>query len=254
MNGIDRSFIIPVLDYSPHSPYNINTLLEDLAEANGEVICIFNSEKVFEDLKKHPRIDKFCYNSSNAGVSRSWNMGINLAEGEVLYILNADLHIDLDSLGVLEDCLVANEDALIVGPEGSDLKYINQQLSVDSMYKKGAVGGIQKVDNVSGFCMALLRERFVSNGFSFDTRFSPCFMEEWDIGLQAQLGGMSCYVVSMSGYDHHWGISLDNGQSINYFGRDMSRSDILKKNSQLFADKWFPILDQYWHSKASVNQ
>ena len=40
-----RSFIIPVLDYSPHSPYNINTLLVDLEEIHGEVICVFNSRE-----------------------------------------------------------------------------------------------------------------------------------------------------------------------------------------------------------------
>ena len=78
---IQRSLIIPVLDFSPHSPFNIHTLLADLQEVSGEVVCIFNSLEVFEALRHHPRIDKFCFNKSNAGVSRSWNMGINLSEG-----------------------------------------------------------------------------------------------------------------------------------------------------------------------------
>ena len=43
---ITRSFIIPVLDYSPHSPYNVTTLLDDLESIHGEVICIFNSHEV----------------------------------------------------------------------------------------------------------------------------------------------------------------------------------------------------------------
>jgi len=77
---VSRSFIIPVLDYSPHSPYNITTLLNDLEEIHGEVICIFNSHEVFDKLRDHSRIDKYCFNSLNAGVSRSWNIGINLAE------------------------------------------------------------------------------------------------------------------------------------------------------------------------------
>ena len=88
-----RSFVIPVLDFSPHSAYNILTLLEDLHEVEGEVICIFNTAEVFEKLRSHARIDKFCFNNLNAGVSRSWNMGINLAEGRAVFIMNADLNL-----------------------------------------------------------------------------------------------------------------------------------------------------------------
>jgi hypothetical protein len=64
---VSRSFIIPVLDYSPHSPYNINTLLKDLKEIHGEVICVFNSHEVFDKLRDYPRIDKYYFNSLNAG-------------------------------------------------------------------------------------------------------------------------------------------------------------------------------------------
>ncbi len=66
-----RSFIIPVLDYSPHSNYNIETLLNDLENVSGEVICIFNSQEVNDKLREHSRIDKYCFNNLNAGVSRS---------------------------------------------------------------------------------------------------------------------------------------------------------------------------------------
>ena len=82
-NIVQRSFIIPVLDFSTHSSYNITTLLEDLKQISGEVICIFNSHEVFDKLRYHERIDKFCFNSHNAGVSRSWNIGINLSESDV---------------------------------------------------------------------------------------------------------------------------------------------------------------------------
>ena len=48
--SIIRSFVIPVLDFSPHSPYSILTLLEDLRDIEGEVICIFNTREVYERL------------------------------------------------------------------------------------------------------------------------------------------------------------------------------------------------------------
>ncbi len=86
-----RSFIIPVLDYSPHSPYNIETLLKDLENVSGEVICIFNSIEVFDKLHNHPRIDKYCFNNLNVGVSRSWNMGINMAEGRTMFFVQSSI-------------------------------------------------------------------------------------------------------------------------------------------------------------------
>ena len=92
-NQIQRSFVIPVLDFSPHGPFNIRTLLDDLSSITGEVVCIFNSREVYDELKDHPRIDKYCFNSMNAGVSRSWNIGINMSEGKTVHIMNADLHI-----------------------------------------------------------------------------------------------------------------------------------------------------------------
>ena len=69
--AVNRSFVIPGLDFAPHSPYSVYTLLEDLTAVPGEMICIFNSEEVFEALKAHPRIDKFTNHNLNAFVFRS---------------------------------------------------------------------------------------------------------------------------------------------------------------------------------------
>ena len=110
--------VIPVLDFSPHGAYNILTLLDDLVPVAGEVICIFNSPEVFDRLRDHPRIDKFCFNKLNAGVSRSWNMGINLAEGRAIVIMNADLHVSAAAIEQLEDYLFSLPDAVMVGPQG----------------------------------------------------------------------------------------------------------------------------------------
>ena len=41
--------------------------------------------EVFDKLHNHPRIDKYCFNNLNAGVSRSWNIGINMAEGKICF-------------------------------------------------------------------------------------------------------------------------------------------------------------------------
>jgi hypothetical protein len=121
--SLTRSFVIPVLDFSPHSPYNIRTLLDDLKEIPGEVICIFNSREVFEALSNHPRINKYSFNNLNAGVSRSWNLGLNLAEGRTVFIVNADMRIGRLAVEQMEYYLMTLDQAAMVGPQGGVVDY-----------------------------------------------------------------------------------------------------------------------------------
>jgi len=240
---IDRSFVIPVLDFSPHSPYNIHTLLDDLGPLAGEVICIFNSVAVFESLKDHPRIDKYAYNKLNAGVSRSWNIGLNLAEGAAVFVFNADLHIGPAAVDQLAHYLFALPHAVIVGPQGSLLDFKN--LTVLHYYEKGHFHEPVRTHDVSGFCFAIHRERFLAHGLGFDVRYSPCFMEEWDMGLQVIQAELACYAVPVTDFDHHWGVSTASGQApIHYFGRPVARNDVLAANRSKFLAKWFVRKDE----------
>ena len=231
-----RSFIVPVLDYSPHSPYNIETLLKDLENITGEVICIFNSIEVFDKLHNHPRIDKYCFNNLNAGVSRSWNIGINMAEGRTAFILNADIHIRPLAVSQLESYLLRLDKAVIVGPHGSIIDYQNHR--DEKYYVKGAFKEAIKVDAVSGFMFAIHLERYIKHNLLFDVQFSPCFYEEWDMGLQISQAGLACYAIPVMDFEHHFGASQDENLSVNYFGRKMSREDILPKNRERFIAKW----------------
>ena len=233
---IQRSFIIPVLDYSPHSPYNIETLLKDLEDIPGEVICIFNSVEVFDKLHNHPRIDKYCFNSLNAGVSRSWNIGINLAEGKTAFILNADIHILPLAVQQLETHLYGLDKAVIVGPQGTHLDFKN--LSIIKYFEKGTFNEPVQTHDVSGFLFAINLERFHKHHLMFDVQFSPCFYEEWDMGLQVMKAGLACYAVPVRDFEHHWGASQDDDLSINYFGRQITRKEIMSGNKERFVTKW----------------
>jgi GT2 family glycosyltransferase len=238
---IDRSFVIPVLDYSPHSQFNILTLLQDLDGIGGEVICIFNTREVFEKLDNHPRIDKYCFNSANAGVSRSWNIGIDMAEGKAVFIMNADLHISAAAIEQLASYLFNLEKAVVVGPQGAIIDFEN--FRVRRYFEKGNFNEPVRTHDVSGFLFAIHRQRFLECGLRFDCRFSPCFYEEWDMGLQVLHAGLHSYAVPVTGFEHYWGISQAAGDAtINYFGRDLRRSDIRNTNRHKFIDKWFEKL------------
>ena len=234
----ERSFVIPVLDFSRHSPYNIFTLLTDLQGVAGEVICVFNGADVHRALREHPRIDRYCFNSQNAGVSRSWNIGINLAEGRSVFVLNADLHISPRAIEQLERYLFELPDAVIVGPQGTRVDAA--RLEILAYYSKGGFDAPVRTDDVSGFCFALHRERFLAHGLAFDVRYSPCFMEEWDMGMQVKRAGLACYAVPVNEFEHHWGISAASGDvRLAYFGREVSRDDVLEANRAKFLEKWF---------------
>ncbi len=233
-----RSFIIPVLDFSPHSQHNIHSLLFDLDEIEGEVICIFNSEEVFEELREHARIDKFCFNKTNAGVSRSWNEGIALAEGDALFILNADLHVGAQAIERMQEYLFSLPDAVLVGPQGTMLDFA--KLQILTYYDKGAVQEPVRTDDVSGFFFAIHRERYAAHGLAFDVRFSPCFLEEWDLAMQVKRAGLACYTVPVTDYEHEWGISGNREDvKLQYFGRTVSRNAVLAENQAKFLAKWF---------------
>lgn len=237
-NTIKRSFVIPVLDMSPHSQFNIETLLKDLASIDGEVICIFNSTEVFEQLCHHPRIDKFCFNKHNAGVSRSWNLGINLCESDHVFIMNADLHVQSRAVIQMEAYLDQLPDAVFVSPQGSYLDFYD--LRIIRYFEKGTFSEPVRTHDVSGFFFCMNLPLFLRHNLQFDVRYSPCFMEEWDMGLQVIKAGLSCYAVPVKDFEHEWGISGNCGnQPISYFGRTVYRNDLLMANRQKFVEKWF---------------
>jgi GT2 family glycosyltransferase len=238
MDECSRSFVIPLLDFSPHSPYNIYTLLDDLKDIGGEVICIFNSSEVFDKLHQHPRIDKFCFNNLNAGVSRSWNIGINLSEADAVFILNADLHITSQAVAQLSDYLFSLDQAVIVGPQGGLVDFEN--LTDKKYFSKGSFDKPIRVQNISGFFFGIHRQRFLDHHLSFDVRYSPCFLEEWDIGLQIIRAGLASYVVPVRDFEHEWGVSSSKENAkIVYFGRTVYRDDLLLENREKFQRKWF---------------
>ena len=240
MSNIDikRSFVIPVIDLSPHSIYNIHTLLDDLGSIEGEVICIFNSYDVFDKLRLHQRIDKYCYNNMNVGVSRSWNIGINLSEGRTVFILNADLHVRRSAVDQLEHYLYSLPNAVIIGPQGTHIDFKN--FRIIRYFVKGDFTEPVRTHDVSGFFFCIHKQRYLKHKLSFDVRYSPCFTEEWDLGMQVLEAGLACYAVPVDGFDHEWGISQATENSkINYFGRDVFRNDILVDNRKKFIAKWF---------------
>lgn len=236
LSSASRSFVIAVLDYSPASQYNIVTLLQDLEQIPGDVLVIFNDEGVAADLKGHPRITRYAIMKENVGVARAWNVGIEMAATPHVFILNADLHLEPDAVRAMEERLCALERAACAGPQGS---FVNYRLTKDYLYfDKGSFDQPVAVDAVSGFLFAVKRNLFGPGGLKFENAYTPCYFEEWDLGLQIRRLGLQSWIVPTSAYEHHWGGSIGARREIACMGRSESAREILQRNRILFLAKW----------------
>lgn len=231
-----RSFVIPVLDMSPASEYNILTLLDDLEEIEGDVIVVFNGQEVADLLKDHPRITRYAIMKQNVGVARAWNLGLEIAATPTVFILNADLHVERSAIDALEEALLSLPDAACVGPQGSFFEFV---LARDYIYfDKGTFSQPLEVDAISGFFFALNLQHFNEKLIRFENGFTPCYFEEWDLGLQIKRAGLKNYIVPTSAYDHHWSGTIRALREINFYEKAETAGEILLRNRRLFLTKW----------------
>lgn len=252
-NSVERSFIIPVLDYSPASSFNIKTLLDDLSNIGGEVIIIFNNEQVANEIKHHPRIDHYAILKENIGVARAWNMGLDLCRTDYAFILNADLHVTKGVIEQLQEALKTLPEAAIVGPQGS---YFNFEQLNDYIYlDKGTFNTFMEVDAVSGFLFGVKTQPFKEKALQFENDYTPCYFEEWDLGLQIKAAGLKSYVVPLKDYEHQWSGSIRSYRQIAYYDRAQTAKQIQMRNAVLFQEKWralskkmgrVDLLDSLW--------
>lgn len=237
-----RSFVIPVLDMSPASSYNIIGLLEDLKNIDGDVIVIFNSLEMAEKLRNHSRINYYAIMNKNVGVSRAWNIGLNVSQTPVTFILNSDLNISKETVEMMENYLDKLPEAAIIGPQGS---FFNFYKAADiSYFDKNSFNVPTQIDAVSGFLFAIKTELFNNGTLKFDNQYTPCYFEEWDMGLQIKLAGLKSYIIPSSGYNHEWSGSIRALRIIKYLDKAETAADILNRNRKLFLNKWTEKIKQ----------
>lgn len=236
ISSAPRSFVIPVLDMSPASEYNILTLLRDLEKIDGDVIVVFNGRDVADQLKDHPRITRYAILKQNIGVARAWNLGLEIAATPTVFILNADLHLEPPAVEALESGLKGLPDAACVGPQGC---FYNFTLARDYTYfDKGTFNRPLEVDAVSGFFFCIKLKHFIEKTIRFENGYTPCYLEEWDLGLQIKKAGLKNYIVPATAYEHHWSGTIRALREIGFYEKSETAGEILLRNRQLFLNKW----------------
>lgn len=237
------SFIIPVLHlkrplnkarfFMPR--YTLPDVLRDLkgnVTLPHEVIVVCNGQdkELVEFVSTNPHIDKYCLNSVNVGVARSWNMGAEMAEGEILCYLNDDVAVGKNSVEVL--CILL-DDPMVgeVGPAGS--------YWVDLQHHSYAEG-TQPIESdvVSGFCFLVRATTFRQLG-GFDVDYSPAGYEEIDFSFRVRQAGLKCIVhpgADIKHYHHH-GVSAQK-VGISYLHKTIDTEALHARNTTYFRRKW----------------
>jgi GT2 family glycosyltransferase len=234
---IERSFIIAVYYPPSESDRSIDTLLSDLEDISGEVICIFNSRKAHEEISGHPRIGKWCHNSRNLGVPRSWNMGLQLAEGKTVFIMDDDLRVGSSAIIQLEEYLYNLPGALIVGPTGSLIDHGRCELI--HFLGRGKFHKPLPVHEVSGFFQAINLNLFRKHKLAYDVELSPAFFEERDLGLHVLNAGLCPYAVPVTDYAHDFRMSVA-GMDFTASNWKANKQQVLDANRKYLINKWQP--------------
>ncbi len=237
------SFIIPVLHlkrplnkarfFMPR--YTLPEVLRDLhnnVSLPHEVIVVCNGQdtELVQFVTNHPNIDKYCINSVNVGVARSWNMGAEMAEGDILCYINDDVAVGKQSIESLCDLL---DDGQVgeVGPAGS--YWANLQ---HHSYAEGTQP--VEADVISGFCFLVRVATFRQIG-GFDVEYSPAGYEEIDFSFRVRQAGLRCVVhpcVDIKHFHHH-GVSAQK-VDIAYLHKTIDTEALHAKNTAYFRRKW----------------
>lgn len=238
------SIIIPVLELKRRrrlrhplaARRNVGDLLGDLEASVGveiEVIVVCNSREreLVELVTGHERVDRYCLNSVNAGVARSWNIGAMLAEGEFLCFINDDVELSPGSVAGLKKAM--DDDASVgqAGPRGAlwpgvePGPYVGEETA-------------EKADAISGYCFMTRRSIFDQVG-GFDVSFTPAGCEEIDYSFAVNAVGYDCLVVPGLGIEHHGalGVSSRDGR-IGFLGHEVITSQLAGRNMDILKRKW----------------
>ncbi len=245
INQKKRSFIIPVIDYAPASKFNIKTLLDDLEQIGGEIIVVFNSEQVASELKNDKRIDQYAIMKNNVGVSRAWNIGLDISRTPISFIINSDVHVEKQTILDLENALITFPDVAVVGPQGSFFHY--EKLQDLQYFDKGTFQNPMEVDAVSGFLFGVLTKHFHNGTLIFENNYTPCYFEEWDLGLQIKKNELHSYIVPTIFYEHEWSGSIRSMRTIKYYDEEQTAQQILENNRLKFIRKWEHIISRDKH-------
>ena len=205
-----------------------------------EIIVVDNASK--DGTTAYCRSEKLTFISlpTNAGFPVACNMGLQLASGDELLLLNNDVVVSSNWLSNLKRALYSAPDIGIVGPVTN---YASGQQQVQTFYKD--IAGFHKaaetanIPNVSkwigtqrivGLCFLFKREVLNVVGL-LDERFSPGHYEDDDYCFRARLLGYKLLIAGDTLVHHEGSVSFKQVYTGGW-------QELVERNRKLFIEKW----------------
>ena len=179
-------------------------------------------------------------NGRNLGFAAGCNIGMRLARGGRILLLNNDVVLTRGWLTGMLECLEREPAAAIAGPMTNEIagpqrlgetsyRNLEELEQFARAFKRENAGRRIPVDRVVGFCMLFTRELMELVG-ELDENFGTGNFEDDDYCLRAALAGFGC-VIAGDVFIHHYGSRSFRANSIDY-------SRAMAKNRALFDAKW----------------
>lgn len=248
------SFIVPTLHRKKAESverltqplYTLRELLRDIhsnVTIPFEVVVVCNeveNRNFINFIETSPHITRYCINGENAGVPRSWNIGVQLAKGEFLCFVNDDVEIGPGAVERLVETLATRPQIGITGPAGA-LWYRQEPGPAVGTERE------EKADAIGGWLFMTPRKVFFEVG-GFDTAYTPALVEEIDYAFAVRSKGYKCLVVpGLRAVHHHVSGASSSSLPLGALGYSLERQDLTARNRAYFEEKW----KAFWEGEAS---
>ncbi|MDP4098481.1 glycosyltransferase family 2 protein [Paenibacillus sp. P96] len=180
------------------------------------------------------------WNPNNSGYAAACNLGLKLASGDHLLLLNNDVTVMPGWLRILQTALHSDERVGVVGPVTNYASGIQQvETGADSLkaYLRFAEDNNQsdpsrwiETERLVGFCLLFRRELLQRVGY-LDEIFSGGHYEDDDYCFRARSHGYRLLVCGDC-FVHHEGSASFN------LMEEEARKALIQRNHQIFVDKW----------------
>lgn len=173
----------------------------------------------------------------NMGFPAACNLGLSMASGDALLLLNNDVLVTPHWLTNMLDCLYSNEDIGIVGPLTNYASGKQQiQVSYTDLYEMAEKfnqknpSKWQQTDRIIGLCFLFKRNLLDQIG-SLDEWFSPGHYEDDDYCYRARIAGYRLMIAGDVFIHHHGSRSFERQQPSEW-------KELIEINKQKFIEKW----------------
>lgn len=216
--------------------------------ANMEVIVVDNASsdgspewlQQWGATEGHNR--KLILNADNRGFAAGNNLGLAIASGEYLVMLNNDTHVTPGWVRTMVNHMRRNPDLGLLGPVTNnigneariDIFYdgMTQMMARSSQYTRSHVGQLYPLRTAAFFCVMLKRSVFEKIG-PLDEAFGRGFFEDDDYCRRIEQAGLKVACAEDVFVHHHLSASFNKLKS-------QDRQQLFEDNRKVYEAKWGP--------------